>query len=301
MSVRPRRVHLPLKPVAATVLLAAAVTAAAPGTIVIRRGDTLSRLAVDHGTTVAALQHANHLRSDRIYAGRTLVLPGATGAVVTAPTRTGTSYRVAAGDTLTGVAKRFGLTRSALAGPNHLSTTSWLIVGTTLSVPTSAAAAAPAAPAGRTYPSATVRSADRHRTTLATRKVPSKSAMRSLIAAEARRWQVDPALALAVAYQESGYQMRVVSAADAIGAMQVLPATADWMSAYAGRRLDPLNPLDNATTGVLLLKWLTARTSSDKTAVAGYYQGLASVQQRGMFTDTKQYVASVSRLRASGH
>lgn len=290
-----------MKPLAAVVLLAAAVTAAAPGTIVIRRGDTLSQLARAHSTTVAALKQANHLSSDRIYAGRTLVLPGATGAVSTAPTRTGTSYQVSPGDTLTGVAKRFGLTIPALAAPNHLSTTSWLVVGTTLSVPVHNAVAGPASPGGRTYPSATVSSADRHRATLARRTVPSKSAMRSIITAEARRWHVDPALALAVAYQESGYQMQVVSAADAIGAMQVLPATADWMSGYAGRHLDPLNPLDNATTGVLLLKWLTARTSSDATAVAGYYQGLASVQQRGMFADTKQYVASVSRLRLQRH
>ena len=33
-------------------------------------------------------------------------------------------------------------------------------------------------------------------------------------------------------------------------------------------------------------------------AAAGYYQGLPSVQQNGLFTDTQQYVDSVIALRA---
>jgi hypothetical protein len=31
-------------------------------------------------------------------------------------------------------------------------------------------------------------------------------------------------------------------------------------------------------------------------AAAGYYQGLSSVQQHGMYSDTQQYVRSVSAL-----
>ncbi len=45
--------------------------------------------------------------------------------------------------------------------------------------------------------------------------------------------------------------------ANAVGAMQVIPTTTDWISGVVGRRLDPLDPHDNATTGVVLLRILT--------------------------------------------
>jgi soluble lytic murein transglycosylase-like protein len=122
--------------------------------------------------------------------------------------------------------------------------------------------------------------------------------MRTIIAAKARANGVDPALALAVSYQESGWNMHVVSVANAVGAMQVIPATSVWISGVVGRRLDPTSPSDNATTGVVLLKILTRAASSERQAVAAYYQGLRSVRANGMFADTRQYVANVMALKA---
>jgi hypothetical protein len=55
---------------------------------------------------------------------------------------------------------------------------------------------------------------------------------------------------------------------------------------------------DNVTAGVALLSVLTHETPHEPTAVAGYYQGLASVRSHGMFRDTKQYVADVMALRS---
>jgi len=43
----------------------------------IQRGDTLSEIAAAHGVTVSELKAANRLNSDRIVAGRTLVIPSA--------------------------------------------------------------------------------------------------------------------------------------------------------------------------------------------------------------------------------
>lgn len=43
---------------------------------VIQKGDSLSEIAVKFGTTVAALKKANNLTSDRILAGKKLVIPG---------------------------------------------------------------------------------------------------------------------------------------------------------------------------------------------------------------------------------
>jgi hypothetical protein len=49
---------------------------------------------------------------------------------------------------------------------------------------------------------------------------------------------------------------------------------------------------------VLLLRSLLNSTGgSAATAAAGYYQGLSSVRQRGLYTDTKQYVRSVLALQ----
>ena len=111
--------------------------------------------------------------------------------------------------------------------------------------------------AGRTYSSSVVGAAAAQPRLLSRRNLPSQSAMRDIIAAKARANGVDPALALAVSYQESGWNMHVVSVANAVGAMQVIPATSAWISGVVGRRLDPLDPQDNATTGVVLLKILT--------------------------------------------
>ena len=44
---------------------------------------------------------------------------------------------------------------------------------------------------------------------------------------------------------------------------------------------------------------LLRETGGDpSTAIAGYYQGLASVRSRGMYEDTQRYVANVQALRS---
>jgi soluble lytic murein transglycosylase-like protein len=118
-----------------------------------------------------------------------------------------------------------------------------------------------------------------------------------MIRGTARALGVDPALALAVAEQESGFHQRVVSPADAIGVMQVLPSTGRWVGReVVGRPLDLLDASDNVLAGVSLLAVLT-RAAPVRTAVAGYYQGLASVRRHGMLPDTRRYVANVLALR----
>jgi soluble lytic murein transglycosylase-like protein len=126
--------------------------------------------------------------------------------------------------------------------------------------------------------------------------VPGRDATRRLIVATAHRYGVDPALALAVAYQESGFNQRQVSVANAIGVMQVIPSSGRWASDLVGRRLDLLDARDNVTAGVVILKALTRSATSRRQAVAGYYQGLASVREHGMFVDTKAYVRSIEAL-----
>jgi N-acetylmuramoyl-L-alanine amidase len=177
-------------------------------------------------------------------------------------------------------------------------------IGQRLTVP-GAAAPAPAAPAlapetqnaGVTIPDRVRASVAHHRSVLASRPQPSKAEVRAIVAATARKHGVDPSLALAVAYHESGFQQRVVSPVDAIGVMQVLPSTGRGISASAGRDLDLLDVHDNVTAGVLLLKQLLRSTGDEAAALAGYYQGLGSVAKRGRLPQTEAYIKNVNALR----
>lgn len=48
--------------------------------------------------------------------------------------------------------------------------------------------------------------------------------------------------------------------------------------------------------GIAILRFLTNRAPDLPTAIAGYYQGLASVTNNGMYADTRRYVANVQTL-----
>ena len=289
---------------AVPLLLGALVTAGSPGwsSYVIHRGDTLSAIAARYHTTVAKLVQVNKLagNGNMIIAGNSLWVPSSRAVTTTSAART---YVVVSGDTLSGIAHRYGVSMTSIAKANHLTSLNLVRIGARLRIPGTTrvaphrSSASSNSFAGRTYSSSVVRAAARNRDILARRGVPSRTAMRNLIAAKARANGVSPALALAISYQESGWNQGAVSVADAVGAMQVIPSTSAWIATVVGRHLDPLNPSDNATIGVVLLRVLTHSASSERQAVAGYYQGLGSVRQRGMYDDTKQYVNNVLSLR----
>lgn len=152
---------------------------------------------------------------------------------------------------------------------------------------------------GRTYPDAVVLAAQTNRDSLAKRSLPSRSQMRKIIAKKAASLGVDPALALAISYQESGHQMKVVSPANAIGTMQVIPSSGQWASQLSRRNLDLLDPHDNVTAGLLILRANMRYFKGDEAkAIAGYYQGAAGVERNGMYADTKRYVANVQSLKS---
>lgn len=286
-------------------LLAGLVTAGSPGwgLYMIKRGDTLSEIAVRYDTTVAKLVEVNRLpgNGNLIIAGTSLKVPGSGG---TGGGGGGRVHRVVTGDTLSGIAARYGVSQDAVKRANGIGRSNVVMLGATLRIPGGSRGSGGSAKnssnsfAGRTYSSSVVNAASHNRSLLARRNLPSRDGMRAIIAAKARANGVDPALALAVSYQESGWNMRAVSVANAVGAMQVIPSTTDWISGVVGRRLNPLDPHDNATTGVVLLRILNQSASSERQAVAAYYQGLRSVRENGMFPDTKRYVANVMALRA---
>ena len=269
--------------VAIPLLLAALVTAGSPGwgSYTIRRGDTLEAIAARYGTTVSRLVEVNRLpgNGNLIYAGESLRVPAAQAGLgqphrhdqAQAPRRgrrqpdqDRQNVRRAPGRHRPGQPPAVVVGRAAR---RHARRT-----GDAQGRPTPRRGAArtrsPAAPTPRRSCAA----AARNRAILANRSVPSRAAMRALIVTTAKQQGVDPALALAISWQESGFNMRAVSVANAIGAMQVIPSTGDWISSVVGRRLDLLKPRDNVTAGVVLLRILT-RSASQRTRGRGLLPG----------------------------
>lgn len=270
----------------------------------VRGGDTLTGIAARHDMSVDRLRSLNDLEHGHIHAGEKLRVTGKaakpTKRTTSRPASTST-HTVRTGETLSGIAVRHDMSIPRLAKLNDLSPSDHLQPGKKLKVTSSTKAKSPKSSrntfAGRTYSDEVVKAADRNRATLSARSTPSRSETKASVTRIARQHGVDPSLALAISYQESGWDHGQVSVANAVGTMQVIPSSGEWASQMAGRELDLLEPEDNITAGVLLLKTLTQQASSTSDAIAGYYQGLASVEDNGMYSDTKQYVASVKTHR----
>ena len=86
--------------------------------------------------------------------------------------------------------------------------------------------------------------------------MPNRTDTAALIRATALRHGVDPKLALAIGWQESGWNQRAVSYTNAIGVMQIMPISGTWGSQLAGRTLNLYKVEDNITAGVLILRSL---------------------------------------------
>ncbi|MGH9022712.1 MAG: lytic transglycosylase domain-containing protein, partial [Acidimicrobiia bacterium] len=117
----------------------------------------------------------------------------------------------------------------------------------------------------------------------------------------AREAGIRPELAMAVAWQESGWQTSITSWTGAVGVMQLMPDTTTFVSkVLLGRKvaLDPSDPASNIRMGTRFLRYLLDRAGNNlETALASYYQGLRSVRERGPFAETKRFVANVLALQ----
>ncbi len=120
---------------------------------VVQPGDTLSALAVRYRSTVYAIVQANRLvNPSYIYVGQVLVIPTQGS---TTPT-TGVYYRVRAGDTLAGIAYRYGVNYWSIVQANNLPNPSLIYVGQVLFVPGAIEPAATPIPTTSTGESQTV-------------------------------------------------------------------------------------------------------------------------------------------------
>jgi N-acetylmuramoyl-L-alanine amidase len=355
---------LPILRVAA--LLAAiaggAVTLPAAATdrvVVVRPGDTLSQIALDHGVSVAQLRALNGIADpNRIYVGQRLRLsraPAPGQAAAPKPKPKAVVHVVAWGENLTGIARRYGSTIAAIAKANGLADPSYLRVGQRLTIPAASAPAIPApaaptppAPAAAPKPKAGVHGlapgenltgiARRYGSTIAaiakangladpsylrvgqrltipesaalsgsiarsapagiTALMAARADIADIIRTEATSRHVPVALALAVAWQESGWRAGVVSRAGAVGVMQLTPATADWVATtMLGKPVHLYDARSNVRAGVALLRHYLDRYHGDRSLVlAAYYQGQTAADRHGVYPVTRPYIASILAL-----
>jgi LysM repeat protein len=243
-------------------------------TYTVRWGDTLSGIGARFGVSVDALAWTNGM-SPRglLLAGSTLHLPAGadSGGGGGGPIAMGGTYVVRPGDSLWGIAARFGVGMHRLARANHLRVHGILLAGITLRVP---AGSTPA------------------QSPLDQWSVPAS------INAWSAHYGVDAELARAVAWQESGFQTNILSPAGAWGPMQIIPGTWTYVEDVLIGHSVPHTGDGDVRIGVALLHHLIgAFGGNNSLAVAAYYQGERSVRVRGLLPETRRYVRNVLALR----
>ena len=242
------------------------------------------RFTTETATALARLQARRGLPADGIAGKQTfraLGRDGGTAAAFTPPVRV--THRVAAGESFFSIAERYGISPLLLARASGLRLSDVIVPGQRLTVP--AGARTPTAgPAGGVPSGSAV----------------SRDAVRASIDHWAAVYGVDARLARATAWMESGFQPDVVSSVGAVGIMQLLPGTWKWVDQVLLGTTTPRTYDGNVRAGVRYLRWLLDQFDGDtRLALAGYYQGAQAVRDRGLFDDTKRYVAIILKLYGS--
>ena len=177
------------------------------------------------------------------------------------------------GDSFFSIAARYHVSPWQLAKRNKLRLTMVIVPGQRLRLP-----------AGAT-------------TTRRIRVPATRSDVRSALNHWSSVYGVDPSLARALAWMESGFQEDVVSSVGAIGVMQLLPETWEWVDVVLLGQRTPRTAVGNVQAGVRYLRWQLDQFGGDvKLALAGWYQGARAVREIGIYNDTKQFVSIVMML-----
>jgi peptidoglycan hydrolase-like protein with peptidoglycan-binding domain len=182
---------------------------------------------------------------------------------------------VTPGESLTAIAERFGTTIGTLARLNRLDPAKPLLIGTVLRLPGVVRNLQPA--------SATV---------------SNVASVRASLDRWSAAYGVDPHLARALAWMESGFNNAMVSSVGARGVMQILPSTWKYVEdVLVGRRVSH-GADGNVRVGVAYLHHLLkAFGGNERLAVAAWYQGERAVREQGVLAVTRPFVADVLALR----
>jgi LysM repeat protein len=246
----------------------------------VRPGEGFIAIARRYGVSAVKLARANGLRLGSVISpGQQLRVPGRIAAARKAATPaagpTPTYHTVVTGESFFSIAQRYHVSPWRLAQASHLRLMSTIVPGQRLTLP-------PGAHLESTGPSV------------------DRDTVRLAIDRWSAAYGVDPRLARALAWMESGFQEDVVSSAGAVGVMQLLPETWQWVDTVLLGDVTPRTYEGNIRAGVRYLRWQLDQFGGDvRLALAGYYQGARAVRERGLFDDTKQYVAVIQKLYGS--
>ena len=239
---------------------------------------------------------------------RKMALISVLGGVLVAGSAAGRVHTVRRGDTLEAIGRQYGVDVPTLAAANRLTDANRILAGATLSIPASrpapVAVARPQPLAGtmqktvvRMPPAQLVAARPAPRIVVP----PARAGLRNAFLQFSRVAGVPSDLAMALAWQESGWQRHKVSSTRAVGVMQLMPDTVQFVSLQLlGLRtpLDPRDPIANIRMGTRFLRYLLdANGGNVDRALASYYQGLRSVRERGLLSETERFVANVKALR----
>lgn len=114
----------------------------------------------------------------------------------------------------------------------------------------------------------------------------------------AGEFQIDPYLVASVIWAESSYDPEAVSARGAVGLMQIMPDTGEWIAGKLGEKefevKDLKEPETNIRYGCWYLSYLLKRFPGQlENVIAGYNAGPNKVQQ---WLDSEKYSANGEKL-----
>jgi soluble lytic murein transglycosylase-like protein len=239
----------------------------------VRPGEGFFVIAGRYRIDPFGLARANGLTiSSVLVPGQRLRLPG----VARPQTRSAPIVHVVRpGESFFSISQVFRVSPWQLARVNRLSLTNVIVPGQRLRLPAGAKLGATLAPVDR-------------------------ETVRSYLNHWAAVYGVDPTLVRALAWMESGFQQDVVSSVGALGVMQLLPETWEWVDTMLIGQPTPRTAAGNVQAGVRYLRWqLDEFGGNVRLALAGWYQGARAVREIGLYDDTKQFVTVVLRLYGS--
>ena len=227
---------------------------------------------------VETYQRRLGIDADGVVGTRTLAALGLQQRIPTPVTRTNAPprrYTVRPGESLTAIAQRFRTTIGVLASLNHLDPAKPLLIGTVLRLPGVVTGLQPASAA-----------------------IAGVSSVRASLDRWSAAYGVDPHLARALAWMESGFNNAMVSNVGAQGVMQLLPSTWDYVETVLIRHKVAHDADGNVQVGVALLHHLLQAFHGDeKLALAAWYQGERAVKEQGVLKVSRPFVDDVLALR----
>jgi len=252
----------------------------------VRAGDTLSGIANEYGITIEILVEINDIADPNlIIVGDVLSLSGESQP--TAPA-SGAPYVIRPGDTLSHIAVRFDITVAELKAANGLDA-DLIIADHELVIP-SHSSAEPAPPPVE-MPTAPIELPQER---------PRSPDLEAIIDELAAAEGVDPGLVKSIVWIESGFDQGARSPSGAVGVMQVMPGTMQWLetSVFQQDLNEDVSTYDNVKAGVYLSGLLQREIGSAELAVAAYYQGLGVTQHGVIYNETRRYVDGVMAMKA---